>query len=163
MTPIDDGLVSGSIPQSLESQRVKSKSEGRRRSIYRIGLGALVLLLVGGGAGALLAHQASSVRGELQNAMDLVPQLRGELENGDHQAAEITLGTIQGETSSARSTTTAPLWKSASYIPGLGRNFIAVREVAVSADDIAVRAAGPLLERYDLLNWQTLSDRKSVV
>ncbi|MDK1360182.1 DUF4012 domain-containing protein [Arthrobacter sp. zg-Y1219] len=89
--------------------------------------------------------------------MNLVPQLRAELEDGDHQAAELTFATIRKETTAARSTTTAAIWKGASFIPVYGVNFSAVREVAVSADDIAVHAAAPLLERYTSLSLQALS------
>ena len=129
----------------------------RRKFLLRMGVGAAVLvLLIAAGAG-LLAHQASTVRSQLQHAMDLVPQLRDQLEEDDSLAAERTFAQIQDQTSEARSTTTGPLWKAASVIPILGPNFNAVSEVSVSADDVVARAVAPLLKQYDSLNWDALS------
>ncbi|MCC3266577.1 DUF4012 domain-containing protein [Arthrobacter gengyunqii] len=157
MTSNDDGQTRDKDLHGPESQRGRTRGESRRRIIRRIGFGVLGFVIAVGGAGALLAHQVSSVRSQLVYAMDLAPQLRADVESEDHRAAEIILETIQEQTSAARSTATGPLWKAASYIPVLGSNFSAVREVAVSANDITIRAVAPLLDRYGSLNLQTLS------
>jgi hypothetical protein len=157
MAPIEDGLVSDNIPPVAENHRSRSKRERHRPLVRRVMLSVLGLALVGVAAGTILVYQVSSVRAQLEHAMDLVPQLRAELVEGDQQAAQLTFAALQEETTAARSTTTTPLWKAASFIPVYGANFNAVREVAVSADDIAVHAAAPLLEKYASLNWQTLS------
>lgn len=154
MTSTDDGLPPGQSPRGTKS---RSKPQRRRRFVPPIIVGLLGLILAAGGVSVLLANQVSSVRNQLEYAMELVPQLRAELARSDHNAAEATFEKIQSQTSAAHSTTTAPLWKGASYIPIIGSNFSAVREVAVSADDIAIHAVAPLLNRYDSLNWQTLS------
>lgn len=151
-TPDDDSRTSHSA-----SSAVRQRRRPRRKLLLRIGVSALVLVvLIAAGAG-FLAHQASTVRSQLQQAMDLVPQLRTQLEDDDSASAERTFAQIQERTSAARSTTTGPLWKAASVVPVLGPNFKAVSEVSVSADDVVARAVAPLLKQYDSLNWQALS------
>ncbi|WP_255869697.1 DUF4012 domain-containing protein [Arthrobacter jinronghuae] len=109
------------------------------------------------GAAGTLLHQVSVVRAELEKAMALVPALRSELSAGNYDGANVTFAQIQESTSRARSTANGPLWKAASAVPILGANFGAVREVAVSADDVAARAVAPLLNQYEALDWQALS------
>ena len=158
MTPIDDALTPDKDHQPPES-RYKALPKGKRsrRLALRIGLIAVGFAFVAAVSGALLAQQVASVRGELKHAMELVPQLRSELGDGDQNAAQLTLERMQQQTSDARSTTTGPLWQSATFIPVIGANFSAVREVAASADDIITRAAMPLMDRYDSLNWQAVT------
>ena len=153
-TPENDSRASHS------SSGIVGHSRGprpRRKLLLRISVSAIVLVvLIATGAG-FLAHQASTVRSQLQQAIDLVPQMRTQLTENDSQAAERTFAQIQEQTSAARSTTTGPLWKAASALPVLGANFKAVSEVSVSADDVVARAVSPLLKQYDSLNWQALS------
>lgn len=120
-------------------------------------MGVLGLLLATFCAGVVLTTQVYSVRSHLESSMGSISQLRGELETGDLESAGITLEAIQAQTSAARNITTGPLWKSATHIPGIGVNFIAVAEVAVSADDVAIHAAGPLLNQIDSLDLKKLS------
>ncbi|WP_341393926.1 DUF4012 domain-containing protein [Arthrobacter sp. G119Y2] len=155
MTPTDEGHRPTRASGAGKSHN--SYSKRGRRYVGRISLGVLGLAIAALALGVLLAHQVSSVRTQLEDAVDLVPQLSVELKDGNHQAAKVTFQAMQERTSAARTTTGAPLWKAASVLPVYGANFHAVREVAVSADDIAIRAAAPLLDRYDSLNWQTLS------
>lgn len=158
MTPIDDGLLSGMASTDAESQNcIHLRKKRQRRLALKITLSVLGLTVLAGSLGAVLVYQASSVRSQLEYTLDLVPQLRSEIRDGNQQAAMHTLKTMKEQTSAAHSTTTGPLWQSATWIPVYGVNFSAVREVAVSADDITGHAVAPLLDRYDLLNWEALS------
>lgn len=157
MAPTDDGHISNPPSRICVGADVSSNRERRRRVVRRISWVLVGFAVVTSVIGAVLAYQVLSVRAQLEHTMDLVPQLRAELEDGDHQAAESTFAMMREETAAARSTTTAAIWKGASFIPVYGVNFSAVREVAVSADDIAVHAAAPLLERYASLSLQALS------
>lgn len=143
---------------SLSGAARRSKSPRRRQKLWlRTGVGAAILALLTAAGAGLLAHQASTVRDQLQQAMDLVPQLQSQLEEDDSPTAERTFAQIQERTSEARSTTSGPLWKAASAVPIVGPNFKAVSEVSVSADDVVARAVSPLLKQYGSLNWQALS------
>lgn len=158
MTPTEDDSSHNTDHQVAEVQgkELPQRKKSQRLGL-KIGLATLGFALVAAVSGAVLAQQVSSVRNELEHAMELVPQLRSELEDGNHNAAQSTLEKMQQQTSSARSTTTGPLWQSATVIPVIGTNFSAVREVAASADDITTRAAMPLMDRYDSLNWQAVT------
>lgn len=157
MAPTDDARISPPNSQVTGGADISSNSERRRRFMRRISWVLCGFVLVAAVTGAVLVYQVATVRAQLEHTMDLVPQLRAELQDENHQAAELTFATMQEETASARSTTTAALWKGASFIPVYGVNFTAVREVAVSADEIVVHAAAPLLERYASLSLQALS------
>ena len=128
MVPTDDARMTDQFPLTAKSHTSRPKLERRRRFVHRISLGVLGLALMAVSIGAVLAHQVSSVRIQLEHTLDLVPELRAELEDGDQQAAQLTFTTMREETSAARSTTTGALWKSASFIPVYGANFSAVRE-----------------------------------
>ena len=158
MIPIDDGRTADESSTDTKTPR-SGPSKPSRRIMVRAGTIVLGLVLVTGAAGAVLAHQVSTVRSQLQQAVGLVPQLRSELSGGNHAGAQQTFELMQQSTSAARSTTTAPLWKVASFIPLAGVNFSAVREVSVSADDVVSRAVAPLMEKYDGLNFDALSPK----
>lgn len=136
-----------------------SQRTSRTNRIFVVGLLLMTLICSLGVAGAIVALglQATAVRDQLQNAMDLIPRLREELEAGDAQQAQDTFASLQDLTSSARGTVTGPLWKVGSMLPLIGPNFDAVAATAVSADDVASRALGPLLSHFESLDWRVLS------
>lgn len=133
------------------------KSVRGRRLPFKFGIGFMFLMLIAGVAAGLLAKQASDVRNQLLQSVELVQQLRSEVEHGDHVSAQQTLTRLEEQTSDARSTVAGPLWEFSSFVPLAGPNISAVREVAVSADDIVSLALAPLLEKYDSLDWRELS------
>ena len=158
MTPIEDGLTPDMVCQGGESQRSPRLKKGHpRRLALKVSLFALVIALITVGFGGLLARQVTSVRGQLEYAVELVPQLRSELGSGNLGSAQLTFKAMQKEISAAHSTTKGPLWKSATFIPVIGSNFTAVREVAASAEDITTRAIPSLIDRYDSLSWEAVS------
>lgn len=144
-----------------------SGAEGRplwlKRPVKRAVIGVLFLLLTVGAVTGIIAYQALTVKGQLESALALIPEMRSQLEDGEQPAARDTLNSINGQVSAARSTATGPLWKLASQIPLVGPNFAAVSEVAVSAEDITSQAVAPLLTRYDSLNWRSISPIDGVI
>ncbi|WP_258073666.1 DUF4012 domain-containing protein [Arthrobacter sp. 08Y14] len=144
---------------AASSSGVMESSQKRKRLLIRVALAALVLALIGGGAAGTLFYQALSVRGQLQGAIDLVPQLRAELSDGDGDKAQKTLETIRSQTAAARSTTGGSLWTLGGAVPFAGVNFGAVREIAVTADELATKAAAPLLKVYSSLDLGALAPK----
>lgn len=151
----DDALSDSGHPSS----RARNTDIRARRKRLRVHLGfavvGLALLLCV--AAGVLTYQASAVRNRLEGAADLVPRLSSQLSEGDQKVAQTTFETIRSHTSAARRTVDAPLWNIATVIPFAGANFSAVREVAVSADDLANLAAAPLLKVYTTLDFETLA------
>ena len=138
-----------------------SDAEGRplclRSTVKRAAISVLFLLLTAGAVTGLVTHQVLAVKGQLEGALALIPEMRGHLEEGEQPAAQDTLNRIQEQVSAARSTVTGPLWKLASVVPFAGPNFGAVREVTVSVDDVSTQALAPLIGQYESLDWRALS------
>lgn len=129
----------------------------KHRILIRAGFTSVVILVAALTGGGLLSQQVISVRSHLKQTIDLVPQLRAQLAGGDQKGSTQTYKAIMEHTGDARDIATGPLWNFASGMPFVGKNFNAITEVTVSADDVAARAVGPLLSTYGSLDWNSLS------
>lgn len=139
------------------TRRPKSGRQARRKILFRIGIAAGAVTLVAGACGAVLTQQVSAVQNNLQQVVHGVSELRAQLDGGKEDQAQSGLMAMKHDASAARDVTTGPLWKAATALPVLGRNFSAVTEVAVSADDLVSGAVEPLLREYNSIDWETLS------
>ena len=154
MNPIPNSPATKADSAAIPRKRVENR---RRRTLIATGLGLTSLGLVALGCGVLLTHQASTVRDELKQVVAALPQLRNQLQDGRSTEAIQTFDAMQKQISLARATATGPLWKAGAVVPVVGPNFQAVTEAVVSADDVAARAVGPLLARFDSFDWRALS------
>lgn len=143
--------------QSVRGLRRDTKAGSYRRALVRVGLVLVVLVAIGALAVAWLAHRADQAKSHLEASVDLIPVLQTQLVNGETDAAEATFALLRAHTQSAEAAATDPLWRAASVTPAIGRNFSAVTEVAVSASDVVERAVGPLIDRFNSLDWEDLS------
>lgn len=144
---------------AAKSEALGDKSTRRKRSRRRLWLtlswiAALTILLIV--SVAWLSAKASLIRSELSSATELVPQLKNEISRNDVEAASSTVERIRSHTSAAKEAADDPVWALASSVPFAGNNFIAVAEVARSADDVAALGLAPLIRVFDSLDWQTL-------
>lgn len=126
----------------------------RRLLITAVLLGAVMILTLAGAA--WLGSKASLISSELRASNKLVSQLQGDVLNEDAEAATKTVAKLQEHTSKARDAATDPLWTMGAALPWVGPNLQATSEVAVSADDVAKLAAGPLINSFKSLDWTTL-------
>ncbi|MFZ3417155.1 DUF4012 domain-containing protein [Arthrobacter sp. 3Tela_A] len=110
-------------------------------------------------AGVVLFQQVNSVKAHLSTALDSVPEVRAHLTESEVEESEAVLERISHDISTAKTTTDGPLWRLASALPGIGPNFSAVAEVTVTVDDVATRAAMPLVHVYGSLNLNDLAPR----
>lgn len=157
MIPSDNGFASSVCPTRVRSESTIPSRVKRLRLGLKVTLVGLGIVFILAAWGAALAHQVLSVRAHLEQAIELVPRLVSEIGEGNQVEAHLTVESIHTHTSAARSKTTGPLWQSATVIPFIGPNFSAVREVAMSSEEITTGAVMPLVENYDALNWQTVS------
>ena len=125
----------------------------RRRSVYAAGALAVACL----SAGAVLGYQAWSVKANLERAVGSVPELRSDLAAGNNDAARSSFISVSDEISAAHSKVSGPLWTVAMYVPVIGPNFSAVKDVVISAEDVASLAIEPLLDTYSSIDWRTLA------
>lgn len=70
--------------------------------------------------------------------------------------AQADVDQIRSHTAAARAAADEPIWTLASSIPGVGQNFIAIAELARSADDVAILALDPLVKLMGSFNWDKL-------
>lgn len=122
-------------------------SDGRvpaRRRWIGWTIGAVIaLLLIAGGWVAVRGMGAVT---ELQHVRDYTGQLRSAIGAQDLDQAEAVAPRIQEHASAAHALTSDPVWRGFEFVPWLGVNFTAVREVAAIADSIATDAVEPVLD-----------------
>ncbi|WP_258803105.1 DUF4012 domain-containing protein [Pseudarthrobacter sp. NS4] len=122
------------------------------------------ILLAAGGAGSIwLTYNGMLLRSELLTASSLIPSFRTQVLQKDFVSAEATLNDIREHVKVAESAATDPLWKVATGLPWLGPNLSAATEIALSADDVVVGAAAPLLRVADSLDWDALTPRNGKI
>ncbi|MBT2515735.1 DUF4012 domain-containing protein [Arthrobacter sp. ISL-30] len=113
----------------------------------------LFLLIIGI---AWLGFKASTIKTELQAAVQLVPQLKEDILRERKDQATATVAAMRSHTSAARDASEDPLWKLATATPWLGANFSAAAEIARSADDVVNLGVAPLVRVFDTLDWDGL-------
>ncbi|WP_255470660.1 DUF4012 domain-containing protein [Pseudarthrobacter sp. B4EP4b] len=116
-------------------------------------MSTLVLL---GLATAWLGAKASTIRSELDAAVQLVSPLRTSLAANDAITAAETVTQIRSHTTVARESSEDPLWGLAGTLPVLGANFNAISEVARAADDVSSLGLAPLVKVFADLDWNSL-------
>ncbi|WP_313955639.1 DUF4012 domain-containing protein [Paenarthrobacter nicotinovorans] len=102
-----------------------------------------------------------TIKTELEAATGLLPTLKSQIAASDPHAAKATVDALVQHTSASREAANDPIWKAASWVPGLGTNLQAASEIATSADDIARLGAVPLVSAFQSLNWKALTPRPS--
>ncbi len=83
---------------------------------------------------------------ELQNAKSAASQMRDALGEGNIERAERIAPRIAAHAATAHDLTDDLIWRGFEFVPWLGANFTAVREVAAITDSVASDAVAPVLE-----------------
>lgn len=131
-----------------QNRRTARRQTQRRRPFYKRWwvltlLGVLVVLLA---AMTWLGVRGLQAKTELETSVALVSQLKDQLMAQDVTAAETTLAELTPRVQNARELTSDPVWLAAEFVPVLGPNMAAVRELADATDSIVVEAVPPLME-----------------
>lgn len=119
-------------------------SRGKRIGII-VGVVLAVLLVVGGTCGILLYNSAMSVKSQAQELMDQAGPLKEALKNGDAEALDEAVGTVQERMASINAEVHSPLWGLASMLPVVGEDIQSVQKLgdagAALVDDALVPIA----------------------
>lgn len=99
---------------------------------------------------------ATSIKSELDAAIHLVPAVKDDLAASRPSDAAASVEKLRTHTAAARRAAENPVWTLASSVPGLGRNFTAVSEVARAADDVSRLGLAPLVSVINELDWNSL-------
>lgn len=138
------------------SPTLKGEGHPKRSSIIVIAISAALLVVLAAASALWLGAKSATISRELSDAKAVVPDLRNNILKGDAAAARSNVDELMGHTATARGAATDPLWTFAGALPGLGANFQATAEVAMSADDIARLGAAPLVDVFEAIDWKTL-------
>jgi hypothetical protein len=133
----------------------KARKRRRKRLITVAAFSAGVLLLVTASALWLLT-KATTIKSELEQAVQVVPRLKDALVNERKAEVTATVAELKEHTSAARRATDDPLWTMASALPFIGGNLSAVSEIARTADDVSNIGVEPLVRVFDDLDWKAL-------
>jgi hypothetical protein len=144
----------GNLTSGGSHRSSRKRSSRRRKLVLLVALIALLLLVV---CGIWLAGRAQQIRTSLESSIETLPQLQTAVLEGDVERSVALTTELQDYVDTARSAGTDPVWKAASLIPLIGRNFTAITEVAVTADDVVDRAVAPLIRQFDTLDWDSLT------
>ncbi|MGO4692070.1 DUF4012 domain-containing protein [Glaciibacter sp. 2TAF33] len=105
-------------------------------------VGSLCVVVIGAlmwvGVRALLAKT------ELQSAVPLAAKIQDEIVAGNAGGASQASKDLSSHAASAASLTSDPVWKMFEFVPMLGENLRAVRQLAAVVDDISTQAIQPL-------------------
>ena len=140
----------------VQPSGVGSRGRRRSRTLRRVLLGILLLLLLVGAAVAWVGYDALQARSELTAAAAQVTVLQAQVEKGDRAGAKESLASLQDHSSAARASTHGPQWSAVRALPWAGPNVAAVQAVSEVIDGLARNALPTLMDATELVDPTTL-------
>ena len=119
----------------------------RRWSFWTVVVVGVVLVV-----GAWVGVRGLQAKAELEAALPLASRIKTQLLVGDSAAVSASVKRMAAHTARARVLTGDPVWRAVEFVPFVGANFTAVRNLAGVADDVVSGAAVPLAETAATLN-----------
>ena len=107
-------------------------------------------------AGAWVGFRGLQAKAELEAALPLASTIKAQLLSGDSTAVSASVKSMAGRTARARDLTGDSVWRAAEFVPLVGGNLAAVRNLADVADDVVSGAAVPLAATAATLNPEAL-------
>jgi hypothetical protein len=158
-----DGRSTGEQPATTDEPGSAPPGSCRRAAVgwTMIATGVLVLAAIG-----WVAWRSYEAYSHLQAAASGVAQLQrelGDLTALDRQAAADTVAQVQQDSAAARSAAEDPVVRAAALLPWVGDQLDAVRDVAVTVDQLATQMMPSLLEVSGLLTPDALAPRDGAV
>ena len=129
-------------------------SRGKKVGIV-VAIVLAVLLVIGGTCGFLLYRSAMTVKAQAQELMDQADPLKEALKNGDEEALDEAVGTVQERMASINAEVHSPLWNLASVLPVVGED---IRSVQKLGDAGAALVDDALVPIADSVSGTGLSD-----
>lgn len=129
-------------PTSVFTRLARERSPGQSVTL-RIVLGLVIVLVL---AIAWVGIRAVMAKGELQSAIPLATQIRSQIVSGDGQAAGKTFAELAPHAAKAATLTGDPVWRACEFVPFVGSNLTAMRQVSSIVDELVQSAAEPLTQ-----------------
>lgn len=137
-----------------------SRASSRRRSAIIV---VVAVLLLGTSAVAWVGLRGLAARDELQSAIPLAGEMKLALVERDFEGAERTLHTAAERSQRAVELTSDPVWRLFEFVPVLGSNLTAVRELAGITDDMLDDVVGPGLDAVGSLDPASLAPKDGAI
>jgi len=147
-------------PDAIAPRHDGSRHRRRPRRFYQkwwfwlIVVVVLVLIAVAAVA-AWVGTRALEAKSELEAALPLASNIQDQVLAGDAAGAADTAAEMAKHTAAARVNTNDPVWRAIEFVPVLGVNLAAVRQMSDIADDLANNAIVPLSSLAPLLQGST--------
>lgn len=107
-------------------------------------------------AGVWVGVRGWKAKAELEAAIPMTSTIKMQVLAGDSAAVTASVTSMAKHTSRARDYTGDPVWRALEFVPFVGANFSAVRNLAEVADDVIKGAASPLADTATTLNPETM-------
>lgn len=166
---INPGAVADGVTTDVKSKRKafvftpNRRQTPRKKRLGRLFIGLSALLVIGMAWGLWLVSRAVIISENLEAAGASLYPIKEQLQKGKANEALALIPQLREYTEAAEQAATDPLWKTAAALPGVGSNFSAVTETALSARDVVDRALVPIVSDPDLLNLENLSPSEGSV
>lgn len=135
--PADDGLV----------KHRHSRRRRRRRRIRNAVIAVVAVLVVGLGAcGFLLARSAMSVRDRAGEAVAIVETVKDKVTSGEFSTLPDDAADLDALCADIKAETDGSLWQAASYIPVVGGDVRAARELVSTLSEVSGAALVPMAD-----------------
>lgn len=128
----------------------------RRKTVRTVVWWVVACLVVIIAAVAWVGVRGYLAKGDLEAAQASIGTLKQQAVAFDTAGAKDTLKKISKDTASARDLTGDPVWRTVEFVPILGKNLTAVRELAALTDDVVTDVAAPLIDVAGAIDPKTL-------
>lgn len=125
-----------------EGNSTKAGRKGLRTPWLSLPLGVIVVLV---GATVWVGAQALTAKSELEQAVPLASAVRQAVVAGDFAAAQDAATKLGEHARAAAAHAGDAVWRAFEFVPFLGPNLTAVRQLTMIVDDVSKRAVMPLV------------------
>lgn len=134
-------------------RHARRRTVKRRKTILWVIAGVVLVVI---GSAAWVGFRAWNAKSDLEAAQSLVGQVKTQATSMDFAGIAQTSELLSKHTSDAASNTHDPVWRVAEFIPVLGKNLTAVREMSEVVDSIAKQTVAPLAKVAGTLTPESL-------
>lgn len=147
----DFNIPYGRVAEHTEDGLIRHRhrrGERRRKITIRIVVAALVLLVIAVGAGGFaLFRSAMSVKGRASTAVSLVTSVRDKVTSGEFPTLPQDAAELSALCADLEAETSGPLWQIATFVPVVGGDVSAARELVSALADVSSETLVPMAER----------------
>lgn len=159
----------GGSSEATQYSRYSSGRYSRKQKRKRFGVGkvialvAMLILLLLGMWGALLANSALGLRAQAQTALQGVNDIQASLTSGSYDAAVTAAQELADAALSMNDELNSPLWTPVSLLPIIGSDVNGVKTFVAAIDDVATNALLPLTQALAVSPAEGLMDDSGTI